>query len=158
MHLNRQWRSSLVKTVSSLSAASAANQITPEYRLWNPHWRTYVPAWAPRVGGASSAWAYQKAIAKINWWLWILEVRINVMWAASTLFWVTIYAKKATTATIKTTASKPAPLFSRLGALLLVIGMVVTFFISQLIGVYIAGKAWYCPLLKMPLWAIFSFW
>ena len=48
--------------------------------------------------------------------------------------------KKATTATIKTTVSKPAPLFSRLGALLLVIGMVVTFFISQLIGVYIAGK------------------
>ena len=48
--------------------------------------------------------------------------------------------KKATTATIKTTVSKPTPLFSRLGALLLVIGMVVTFFISQLIGVYIAGK------------------
>jgi len=48
--------------------------------------------------------------------------------------------KKATTATIKTTVSKPAPLFSRLGALLLVIVMVVTFFISQLIGVYIAGK------------------
>lgn len=48
--------------------------------------------------------------------------------------------KKATTATIKTTASKPTPLFSRLGALLLVIVMVVTFFISQLIGVYIAGK------------------
>lgn len=48
--------------------------------------------------------------------------------------------KKATTASIKTTASKPTPLFSRLGALLLVIGMVVTFFISQLIGVYIAGK------------------
>ena len=33
-----------------------------------------------------------------------------------------------------------SPLFSRLGTLLLVIGMVVTFFISQLIGVYIAGK------------------
>lgn len=48
--------------------------------------------------------------------------------------------KKATTASIKTTASKPTPLFSRLGALLLVIVMVVTFFISQLIGVYIAGK------------------
>lgn len=48
--------------------------------------------------------------------------------------------KKATTASIKTTASKPTPLFSSLGALLLVIGMVVTFFISQLIGVYIAGK------------------
>jgi len=48
--------------------------------------------------------------------------------------------KKATTASIKITALNPAPLFSRLGALLLVIGMVVTFFISQLIGVYIAGK------------------
>lgn len=41
---------------------------------------------------------------------------------------------------VMTKAPKPAPLFSRLGALLLVIGMVVTFFISQLIGVYIAGK------------------
>ena len=48
--------------------------------------------------------------------------------------------KKATTASIKTTALNPAPLFSRLGALLLLIGIVVTFFISQLIGVYIAGK------------------
>lgn len=48
--------------------------------------------------------------------------------------------KKATTASTKTTELNPAPLFSRLGALLLVIGMVVTFFISQLIGVYIAGK------------------
>ena len=36
--------------------------------------------------------------------------------------------------------SNHLPLFSRLGTLLLVIGMVVTFFISQLIGVYIAGK------------------
>ena len=36
--------------------------------------------------------------------------------------------------------SNHSPLFSRLGTLLLVIGMVVTFFISQLIGVYIAGK------------------
>ena len=48
--------------------------------------------------------------------------------------------KKATTASIETTALNPAPLFSRLGTLLLVIGMVVTFFISQLIGVYIASK------------------
>lgn len=32
------------------------------------------------------------------------------------------------------------PLFTRLGTLLLIVGMVVTFFISQLIGVYIAGK------------------
>lgn len=48
--------------------------------------------------------------------------------------------KKATTASIKITALNPAPLFSRLGALLLVIVMVVTFFISQLIGVYISGK------------------
>ena len=36
--------------------------------------------------------------------------------------------------------SNHSPLFSRLGTLLLVIAMVVTFFISQLIGVYIAGK------------------
>ena len=34
----------------------------------------------------------------------------------------------------------PQPLFTRLGALLLIIGMVVVFFISQLIGIYIAGK------------------
>lgn len=32
------------------------------------------------------------------------------------------------------------PLFTRLGTFLLIVGMVVTFFISQLIGVYIAGK------------------
>ena len=32
------------------------------------------------------------------------------------------------------------PLFTRLGTLLLIIGMVVFFFISQLIGIYIAGK------------------
>lgn len=48
--------------------------------------------------------------------------------------------KNATTAPAMTTAPKPVPLFSRLGTLVLVIGMVVTFFISQLIGVYIAGK------------------
>ena len=46
----------------------------------------------------------------------------------------------AMTPSVMTTAAKPTALFSRLGALLLVIGMVVTFFISQLIGVYIAGK------------------
>lgn len=34
----------------------------------------------------------------------------------------------------------PQPLFTRLGTLLLIIGMVVVFFISQLIGIYIAGK------------------
>ena len=32
------------------------------------------------------------------------------------------------------------PLFTRLGTFLLIVGMVVVFFISQLIGVYIAGK------------------
>ncbi|AAZ18641.1 hypothetical protein Psyc_0788 [Psychrobacter arcticus 273-4] len=32
------------------------------------------------------------------------------------------------------------PLFTRLGTLLLIVGMVVVFFISQLIGIYIAGK------------------
>ena len=34
----------------------------------------------------------------------------------------------------------PQPLFTCLGTLLLIIGMVVFFFISQLIGIYIAGK------------------
>ena len=34
----------------------------------------------------------------------------------------------------------PQPLFTRLGTLLLIIGMVVFFFVSQLIGIYIAGK------------------
>ncbi|WP_440826630.1 lysostaphin resistance A-like protein [Psychrobacter cryohalolentis] len=34
----------------------------------------------------------------------------------------------------------PQPLFTRLGTLLLIIGMVFFFFISQLIGIYIAGK------------------
>ena len=39
-----------------------------------------------------------------------------------------------------TTATKPAPLFSHLGAFLLTIGMVMIFFASQLLGVYVAGK------------------
>ena len=34
----------------------------------------------------------------------------------------------------------PQPLFTHLGALLLIVGMVVVFFISQLLGIYIAGK------------------
>ena len=34
----------------------------------------------------------------------------------------------------------PQPLFTRLGTLLLIVGMVVVFFISQLLGIYIAGK------------------
>ena len=34
----------------------------------------------------------------------------------------------------------PQPLFTHLGTLLLIVGMVVVFFISQLIGIYIAGK------------------
>ncbi len=33
-----------------------------------------------------------------------------------------------------------APLFSRLGVFLLIIGMVMAFFISQLVGIYVAGK------------------
>ena len=37
-------------------------------------------------------------------------------------------------------SSKRSPLFSRLQAFLLTIGMVVAFFISQLLGVYVAGK------------------
>ncbi|WP_296243191.1 MULTISPECIES: CPBP family intramembrane glutamic endopeptidase [unclassified Psychrobacter] len=48
--------------------------------------------------------------------------------------------KNATTLPHGVKSPKSRPLFSRLGALLLIIGMVVTFFISQLIGVYIAGK------------------
>jgi len=40
---------------------------------------------------------------------------------------------------LTTAANKPPPLFSRLGAFLLTIGMVLAFFISQLLGVYIAG-------------------
>lgn len=36
--------------------------------------------------------------------------------------------------------SKRAPLFSRFGVVVLIVGMVIAFFISQLIGVYIAGK------------------
>ncbi|MGP9689249.1 lysostaphin resistance A-like protein [Psychrobacter sp. AOP22-C1-C5] len=39
-----------------------------------------------------------------------------------------------------TTLPKHAPLFSRLGAFLLTIGIVMAFFISQLLGVYVAGK------------------
>lgn len=44
-------------------------------------------------------------------------------------------------------ASQPVPLFSRLGAFLLTIGMVFAFFISQLFGVYVAGK-WVLPAAK----------
>ena len=36
--------------------------------------------------------------------------------------------------------SNRAPLFSRFGVVALIIGMVIAFFISQLIGIYIAGK------------------
>ena len=39
-----------------------------------------------------------------------------------------------------TMATKPAPLFSHLGTFLLTIGMVMVFFASQLLGVYVAGK------------------
>lgn len=39
-----------------------------------------------------------------------------------------------------TTASRTPPLFSSLGAFLLTIGMVIAFFISQLLGVYVASK------------------
>lgn len=35
---------------------------------------------------------------------------------------------------------KQTPLFSRLGAFVLIIGMMLAFFISQLLGVYVAGK------------------
>ena len=48
--------------------------------------------------------------------------------------------KNATTLPHRAKPPKSTPLFSRLGTLLLLIAMVVAFFISQLIGVYIAGK------------------
>lgn len=38
------------------------------------------------------------------------------------------------------TTAKPLPLFSRLEVFLLTIGMVIAFFISQLLGIYVAGK------------------
>ncbi|MGO1250133.1 CPBP family intramembrane glutamic endopeptidase [Psychrobacter sp.] len=41
---------------------------------------------------------------------------------------------------LATGTDERAPLFSRLGAFLLTVGMVFSFFISQLLGVYIAGK------------------
>ncbi|WP_299186254.1 type II CAAX endopeptidase family protein [uncultured Psychrobacter sp.] len=43
--------------------------------------------------------------------------------------------------TVTPQPKRPA-LFSRLGAFSLVIGMVIAFFISQLMGVYIAGRLW----------------
>lgn len=52
---------------------------------------------------------------------------------------------------LNNTASQPdfgrTPLFSRLGAFFLVIGMIAAFFISQLIGIYVAGK-WLLPAVK----------
>ena len=38
------------------------------------------------------------------------------------------------------TSSERPPLFSRVGTFMLTVGMVLAFFISQLVGVYIAGK------------------
>lgn len=46
-----------------------------------------------------------------------------------------------------TIGSKRSSLFSPLGAFVLVIGMVAAFFLSQLIGVYLAGK-WLLPTVK----------
>lgn len=48
--------------------------------------------------------------------------------------------KNATGSNTLLASPKRDPLFSRLGALLLTIGMVIAFFISQLLGVYVAGK------------------
>ncbi|MDN5733656.1 CPBP family intramembrane glutamic endopeptidase [Psychrobacter celer] len=48
--------------------------------------------------------------------------------------------QKNTTSAHQTSITKHPPLFSRLGAFVLTIGMVMAFFISQLLGVYIAGK------------------
>ncbi len=48
---------------------------------------------------------------------------------------------KNLTAPSSTTASpKSLPLFSRVGTFVLTVGMVLAFFISQLVGVYVAGK------------------
>jgi len=48
--------------------------------------------------------------------------------------------KNATDSSKQTVSLNSAPLFSRLGAFVLTIGMVLAFFISQLLGVYVAGK------------------
>ncbi|MDN5665026.1 MAG: CPBP family intramembrane metalloprotease [Psychrobacter sp.] len=48
--------------------------------------------------------------------------------------------QKNTTFAHQTSITKQAPLFSRLGAFVLTVGVVMAFFISQLLGVYIAGK------------------
>lgn len=48
--------------------------------------------------------------------------------------------QKNTTIAHQTSITKQAPLFSRLGAFVLTVGVVMAFFISQLLGVYIAGK------------------
>ncbi|MGO2967798.1 lysostaphin resistance A-like protein [Psychrobacter sp. AOP22-C1-22] len=48
--------------------------------------------------------------------------------------------KNATGSHHFTPQPKRTPLFSRLGAFLLIIGMLIAFFISQLLGVYVAGK------------------
>ena len=48
--------------------------------------------------------------------------------------------QKNTTIAHQTSITKKAPLFSRLGAFVLTVGVVMAFFISQLLGVYIAGK------------------
>lgn len=48
--------------------------------------------------------------------------------------------KNATGSYNLNTPPKRTPLFSRLGVFLLTVGMLMAFFISQLLGVYIAGK------------------
>lgn len=48
--------------------------------------------------------------------------------------------QKNTTIAHQTSITKQPPLFSRLGAFVLTVGVVMAFFISQLLGVYIAGK------------------
>ncbi|WP_348548644.1 type II CAAX endopeptidase family protein [Psychrobacter sp. KFRI-CH2-11] len=48
--------------------------------------------------------------------------------------------QKNTTSAHQTSITKHPPLFSRLGTFVLTVGVVMAFFISQLLGVYIAGK------------------
>lgn len=58
--------------------------------------------------------------------------------------------------TVTPQPKRPA-LFSRLGAFSLVIGMVIAFFISQLIGVYIAGRLWLPATKSITIGDIFFF-
>ena len=59
---------------------------------------------------------------------------------ANSVFLSDIYMVNHVTPLSRTDLSTRKPLFSRLGAFVLTIGMVFAFFMSQLVGIYIAGK------------------